>query len=97
MAQMCDKVILACAYCETTQFQTTKQLERHWKNCSSVCAKDCKCKKCSPIYCETKLENALCIEYCNEHTMKKETLLTFFKRNKRHLFFPLKEIFNVKH
>ena len=92
MASSCEKVVLACSYCKTTHFSTTLNLQKHWKNaCREVCQEHCTCKKCSPVYCETKIENECCIEYLNKHTIYEETFLTYLKKNKRWFFSPIKK------
>ena len=91
MALRCEKVVLACSYCKSTHFSTTLHLQKHWKNaCREKCEKDCTCKKCSPVYCETKIEHDCCIEYLNQFTICQETFLTYLKKNKRWFFFPIK-------
>lgn len=92
MALRCEKVVLACSYCKTTDFSTTLHLQKHWKNaCRQMCKEDCQCKKCSSVYCETKIENKCCIEYLNKDTIHEETVLTYLKKNKRWFFFPIRK------
>jgi len=96
MAHMCVELVLACAYCKTTHFTTTLALQKHWKqNCTEMCDSSCTCKKCSPVYCETKIEKQTCIEYLNKFTIRQETMMSFCKKNKRWLFFPLKEFYSL--
>ncbi len=96
MSFICEEVVLACAYCKTTHFSTALHLQKHWKNdCTDICNSFCTCKKCSPVYCETQIEKLNCIEYLNKSTIKDETLMTYLKKNKRHLFFPMKEFYSL--
>jgi hypothetical protein len=47
------------------------------------------------VYCETKIEKQTCIEYLNKFTIRQETMMSFCKKNKRWLFFPLKEFYSL--
>ena len=96
MAYCCEKVVLACGYCKITHFTTTVQLEKHWhQDCSKVCVDTCVCKKYCQTWCKTKIQGEACIEYVNQFTFKEETFLSYFKDNRRWLFFSLKDFYVV--
>ena len=93
MTYFCEQVVMACAYCKTTHFSTAIQLYKHWKqDCEHMCRPNCFCKKCSPVYCETKFERLTCIEYVNKFSIRQDTFASYFENNKRYLFFLFKEI-----